>query len=252
MKSKALKATPPGRAWLYFSIAVFMTCLCFETVYLDNRGQPGISHFGFEMLLTGAWGLLVGEFAWLANPLLLVAWVLVFFGNRLFAAVLGCIALLLAFTFLASAQMPADINGASGTQEIVSYGAGYWLWLVSISAAIIATVPSKRNQYAMGVSMTVLLLLFGMYTLAVSKQDRLLLEKAAAIGESDELVIQQIGKVKSIELVHGAHQFNRLPSMLLFKAIGSESTINVFVEVRGSRFHPIFRHSSYGMKRLNE
>jgi hypothetical protein len=79
-------------------------------------------------------GLLGFYFTWLANPLLLVSWVLLAISKYRAAFNVSLGALLLAMSFLLHSEM---VTGGSDSTRIVGYGMGYWLWIASALVLVV-------------------------------------------------------------------------------------------------------------------
>ena len=69
---------------------------------------------GWQVLLTGWMGVLVGIYAWLANPLVFAAWLLTAKRYRAQAVVLAGLALLFGMSFLSQHQIAVDEAGNVG------------------------------------------------------------------------------------------------------------------------------------------
>jgi hypothetical protein len=98
------------------------------------------------------WGLIAmlimphaPHFIWLANPALLVTWILIAkalgdqsYGLKVKAVLASGLALILAASFL----LPVGIKDNEGgvAVSIVSRGAGYWLWLASMICAFVSAM----------------------------------------------------------------------------------------------------------------
>lgn len=82
-----------------------------------------------------------GYAAWLANPIIVAAWFLYLADRRSAALISAILALGLMLTFLGVANVP--IGPKLGEVEIISYGAGYWLWIAS--AGILVAGVSVSN-----------------------------------------------------------------------------------------------------------
>ena len=127
------------------SVIVFAASLtqkCFYTeVHIPKSPPPG-----WYLLLIGLIGVLDGYFEWLANPVLLGAWVFSFAGKNKLALLLGILASALMGAFLFRHTMIA--SEAPTYEKIIGYGAGYWLWLTSALLMIVsaATGLLKRRQ----------------------------------------------------------------------------------------------------------
>lgn len=92
------------------------------------------SDYGYNILLTGFLGVLVGVFAWFANPLMLLALLLSTFKKRVASLVLAVSSIALglqsymlgAVPFNESSMRPDDLN-------FVDYlGRGFYLWMGSL------------------------------------------------------------------------------------------------------------------------
>ncbi len=92
----------------------------------------------FLVFLLG-WAAAFTSFAgtsWLANPLLILSWILL--GKKLKLAMLLCVgAFILALSFLLAGEVTANENGQQ--HQIVSRNAGYWLWLTSMLVMVFGT-----------------------------------------------------------------------------------------------------------------
>ena len=86
--------------------------------------------------------------AWLANPIIIVTWILHLRDARFAALVSAVMAVGLTLCFLWAKGItgpgPEGVNVADfETREIISYGIGYWLWVAS--AAILAAGAAAGN-----------------------------------------------------------------------------------------------------------
>jgi hypothetical protein len=82
-----------------------------------------------------------GYVAWLANAIILAAW-LFYLGDKRSAALISAVfALGLMLTFLSVTAVP--LSDKLGDVKIVSYGSGYWLWIAS--AGILAAGVSVNT-----------------------------------------------------------------------------------------------------------
>jgi len=100
---------------------------------------------GYGALLFG-W-LTVGQCwansTWLANPLLLLAWILIVLGRRIPAAVSAVAALAVSASFLAADKVIVNDGGF----ELMMTGVrlAYWLWLVSMAIALVAALLCAKQ-----------------------------------------------------------------------------------------------------------
>jgi hypothetical protein len=140
--------TPKQRGYLAITLAITLF------LYLASLTMPAIAlegnqkHYGWAILIYGWFGLLKGQFAWLANLLLLPA-VVAFVTRQNLAAcllALGCVALgLLARNTLA---LPTSIGNES---RVVGFSVGYYFWMGSFVALFIGAFMAgmdsrKRDQ----------------------------------------------------------------------------------------------------------
>jgi hypothetical protein len=84
---------------------------------------------GWLLFVVGPLGIIVGQFGWLANPLMVLA----AFKSRIgIAAIAVGLGVLTAFTFT---SVPNDIDA----NRVCGFGAGFYLWLASTVAVLVAT-----------------------------------------------------------------------------------------------------------------
>ena len=127
------------------SFIVFAASLT-QNCYNIEAHDPKASSPGLYLLLLGPIGVLYGIFEWLANPVLLAAWVFSFAGKNKIALLLGIVASALMLAFLFRHTIVA--SEAPTYAKIIGYGAGYWLWLTSAGLVIVsgATGLVKQRQ----------------------------------------------------------------------------------------------------------
>jgi hypothetical protein len=140
MRSFPTHLLAAGVSLLLFAAAVSTPALVFRGT---NGGQ---TMFGWEVLLLGALGMLIGQFAWCANPILLVGLITVVFRQRRLSRVIVAIALFVsANTALLLVQaVPADEGGVNSLY-LQYFHVGTWLWFASIAAMGVAAmlIPKK-------------------------------------------------------------------------------------------------------------
>jgi hypothetical protein len=97
------------------------------------------------MLLAGWMGInsTLANFAWLANPLLLVTWILMHGKLTTFPMICSGVAAVLVLLPLFS---PAFIMNEGGVKTVLHLTTGYWLWVGSSQANFIACVISLMNR----------------------------------------------------------------------------------------------------------
>jgi hypothetical protein len=124
-----------GVSLILFSIA----CLLPALVFLGNSGTDIWQ--GYRILVFGWMGPMFGQFAWCANPLLLISMVTLVLRRWVITIVISILTLLLAAnTFLLFFQeVPADEAGVN-MLELQYLHVGAYLWFVSILTILIGAV----------------------------------------------------------------------------------------------------------------
>ncbi|RXV65139.1 hypothetical protein D1006_33860 [Burkholderia stabilis] len=129
---------PMGRAatsLLAISLLLYLVAM-FTAPFRTGAPQPHPWADGWQVLLTGWMGVLAGIYAWLANPLVLAAWVLTVKRYRTQAVVLAVLALLFGMSFLTQHQIL--VNEAGDVEPVHLDAIGYWCWLASFGVAAVA------------------------------------------------------------------------------------------------------------------
>ncbi|WP_175239053.1 MULTISPECIES: hypothetical protein [Burkholderia cepacia complex] len=138
---------PMGRATtvlLAISVLFYLVAM-FTAPFRTGAPAPHPWADGWQVLLTGWMGVLVGIYAWLANPLVFAAWLLTAKRYRAQAVVLAGLALLFGMSFLSQHQIAVD---EAGNVEPVHLDAiGYWCWLASFAVAAVgaALLPGRTK-----------------------------------------------------------------------------------------------------------
>jgi hypothetical protein len=116
------------------SLALFAASLTRDGYYTGDQRTPSGACIG--LLLLGWLGIFDGVLAWLANPLLAAAWIVIWIRRPGFAAC-GLAGTALAFSLSFLLHQDLLINGAGHRSAITGYGAGYWLWIGSIATMVV-------------------------------------------------------------------------------------------------------------------
>lgn len=126
-----------------FSILAFLLALT-APAFSFSIGPGATSSVGAAQILLQGWkALRLGYVEWLANPLLLLAWILSVSHRamlRPWALASASGALLLMLGFAARHELIVVAQPV----RIVSHGVGYWLWITSAVLAIGAGLIGKR------------------------------------------------------------------------------------------------------------
>ena len=128
------------------SIALFAVCLVNDGYYIDGP-DPRAWAPSWGLLLFGWIGIFSGTVAWLANPVMFLAWIKFFSGRYRTATLFAAIAAALILSFLLTKTV---VSSETPTySKVVGYGVGYWFWLASAVALLIGSllewVRSKRR-----------------------------------------------------------------------------------------------------------
>ncbi len=111
----------------FISLTLFLISLTL-TPYTTAQSSDGI---GIFVLIMGFFALVCdwqSGIVWFANPLLLVAWILLFINVRV-SKIFSIASCICALYFLLIDKVVA--NEAGGKSVIISYEIGYWFWLGS-------------------------------------------------------------------------------------------------------------------------
>ena len=91
----------------------------------------------FELLASPLQGI-----AWLANPALFAAWLLISARRRAAARTLSIVALALGISWMFHHDA---ITNEGGSPETVPLKVGYWVWLISLMLSVISAFAAVRN-----------------------------------------------------------------------------------------------------------
>lgn len=112
---------------------LFLACLTQDAFYFSGTNPTAWSK-GLGLLIAG-W---LGDASWFANPLVVVAWLSYRFERAKLSLAFSACAFLVALSFLQTETL--IISTRPHSETVIGYGAGYWLWLLSIFAAVLAAV----------------------------------------------------------------------------------------------------------------
>ena len=132
------------RSIVIISAILFLFSLTQKCYCTTSQCGDSIMAFllGWFAVLTGGAGI-----SWIANPLLFTSWI-VFRKNIKISFFLSLLATLFAFSFLLFDTILA--NEAGHYQQIISYKAGYWLWVSSsvsmLAGTFLVLLKQKTNN----------------------------------------------------------------------------------------------------------
>jgi len=129
---------------IIISSVLFLASLTQKCYCTTSQCGDSIMAFllGWFALLTGGAGI-----SWIANPLLFASW-LTLKKNTKLSMFLSVAATLFALSFLLFDSIVA--NEAGQNQRIISYKAGYWIWVLSCAFTLAGTfiIRLKENSKA--------------------------------------------------------------------------------------------------------
>jgi len=125
------------------SMVLLAACLAFPAYSEEGPEGPATAH-SLLVLAIGWLGIGYQVHEWLANPLLLLAWILMFARNYKGAAITALAATLVAASFLLRENIV--ISEAPTYGRVLGYHAGYWLWLASPAVASLASAWAMRRS----------------------------------------------------------------------------------------------------------
>ncbi len=119
---------------------------CLEVTQKSDPVWPGL-----QILAIGWLGVLVGQFAWLANPLWMAGMLFFVFRKWMVTLIFSGPALLFALNTLTMfvTELPADEAGIN-TFHLVRLRIGFYLWLASLlvlfAGALVMKVQARQQQ----------------------------------------------------------------------------------------------------------
>lgn len=129
---------------LVASLTLFAACLLNDGYYIEGP-NPRAWAPAWGLLLIGWVGVGSGTLAWLANPALLLAWILLLNKKHSFSLLAAIAALVLMVSFLF--QTTVISSEAPTYSRIVGYGVGFWLWAGSAAVqaigSAVAAMPTE-------------------------------------------------------------------------------------------------------------
>lgn len=130
----------PVASLFFYVVACALPCLEFEK---DGREI----WYGYSILLMGWMAILVGQIAWLANPLWLAAMFFFVFRKWRWSIGFSLFGLLLSFTtfMLFGRQIPAN-EGGVGKLDLQQLRIGFYVWLLSLSILFFGAIFMDRRE----------------------------------------------------------------------------------------------------------
>ena len=131
-----------GIALVTYVVACIAPVMRFDQI--ENATRPPQIMKGYEALLLGWQGIFVGNFAWVANVLLLASALLLLTSHVRAAAISSGIALVVALQtlMLLGARVIADEGGVTHMTMSRLY-IGFYLWIASIAVVLASSLWRK-------------------------------------------------------------------------------------------------------------
>ena len=130
---------------LLASFVLYAGALAFPGFHVIHGDEPSKQWIqGFWLLAFGPFAVPQGIFVWLANPLLFAAWVL--FARRTFGTSVALSAAALAFALTFHLHQGSSFHDGSGTNTFGRAALGYWLWITSLLATLLAAATASRSS----------------------------------------------------------------------------------------------------------
>src|SRR5262249_17954624 len=120
--------------------SLFLHLIACATPAIDflKNGEDPQRWYGAEVLAWGWLGGSIGQFGWFANPLLLLAYVLVLLREFMAASVFAVLALLFAaHSLVIFHQQFPGYEGEVSRLDAKGFGIGFYFWVASLLVAVI-------------------------------------------------------------------------------------------------------------------
>jgi hypothetical protein len=124
---------PNKSIFLKASLSLFIVCLLPPAFYTSGI-NPTAWSIGLGLLFIG-W---IGDISWYANPLIFIAWIFYKYKIYIISLAFSFLATSFALSFLTTESLV--VSTAPHYADIVRYGLGYYLWILSMVSSIIASL----------------------------------------------------------------------------------------------------------------
>lgn len=149
MNQGTLAVSRQNRVFIGISVVLYLIACATPCLEVSQKSDP--VWLGLQILVMGWLGILVGQFAWLANPLWLAGLLFFAFRKWMAALILSGLALVFAlntFTMFVT-ELPAD-EGGMNTFHLVRLRIGFYLWLASLAVpfarAFVMRMQSRQQR----------------------------------------------------------------------------------------------------------
>ena len=141
MTDKIEKNNNAKRSIIILSVGLFLLSLTQKCFCTTNECSDSIAVF-----LVGWLGIPLGgaSLAWLANPLLILSWYMTKRNSR-HSLTVSLLATLACFSFLLFDTV--IVNEGGGSERVVSYKTGYWLWVSSAATMFVGNIILRQSKH---------------------------------------------------------------------------------------------------------
>ncbi|CAM1347999.1 hypothetical protein [Tenacibaculum crassostreae] len=140
---KIIKDRKLKRLVVSISLILFLISLTQNSYFITGM-KESVGSFGLIALLFGWMGIFGAGISWIANPLLLISWRILFTEKWKLSFILSFSALFFSLIFLLFNEIIANEGGSKSS--IIAYDTGYWLWLSSCGINFIGNLIFYRKQ----------------------------------------------------------------------------------------------------------
>jgi hypothetical protein len=150
MNQGATAVSHQNRVFIVISVFLYLIACATPCLEVSQKSDP--VWYGLRILVIGWLGILVGQFAWLANSLWLAGIVFFVFRKWMATMIFSGLSLLFAlntFTMFVS-ELPADEGGVNKF-HLVHLRIGFYSWLTSLlvlfAGALVMKIQARRQPF---------------------------------------------------------------------------------------------------------
>jgi hypothetical protein len=134
---------------IFTGLAFFLiACASPALVFITTGGSTEVWE-GAKVLGLGWMGMLVGQIAWCANPVMVLSLIFLLFRRWLAAAILTLVALAIAANtlLLFSQEIPVD-EASTSKLRLEHLGIGFYFWVASMIVVVVGAIILRRRGRA--------------------------------------------------------------------------------------------------------
>ncbi len=138
--------TPLPRLWSFglVAISVFLLAIACVLPVLAFKEQNQETWFGWSVLVIGAFGIFIGQIGWIANPILVLAWLASLLRWWIASAVIEFFGLIIALSSFTIVGQSIPMDEAGMRHATVSFlHVGFYVWLLSFLAMIAGPIALR-------------------------------------------------------------------------------------------------------------